>query len=283
MARYRNRRRKSSFPKFLFFAIFAFMIINMFESKQVSKPSTKHGSNTGTIPVRGTDNQAEINSGLVTSYALQPLTNNWPDADGTETVVSSPSEYLTKNYYVILDASGSMRKPECTDGKTKMEVAISALAEFSQALPASSNFGLALFHEGLIEELIPLGKGDRSAVQQLLNNVKPEGSTPLRSSIDFAFNKITEQAKNQLGYGEYHLVVLTDGKASDGQNPRRVVNAILGKSPVNLQTIGFCIGLDHILNQPGRSQYRAADNVEQLRSGLKEVLAESPDFDVSSF
>lgn len=45
-----------------------------------------------------------------------------------------------------------------------------------------------------------------------------------------------------------------------------------------LHTIGFCIGEKHSLNQPGRTLYRAADNPEQLRAGLADVLAEAPSF-----
>jgi hypothetical protein len=50
-----------------------------------------------------------------------------------------------------------------------------------------------------------------------------------------------------------------------------------------VQTIGFCIGPKHSLNQAGRTIYRAADNPAELRQGLADVLAEAPQFTVTEF
>jgi hypothetical protein len=78
-------------------------------------------------------------------------------------------------------------------------------------------------------------------------------------------------------------VVVTDGAADQGQDPTPAVNKMLAESPVVLQTIGFCIGTEHSLNQAGRTIYRAADNVDALRQGLADVLAEAPQFAVTQF
>jgi hypothetical protein len=91
------------------------------------------------------------------------------------------------------------------------------------------------------------------------------------------------RAAAQLGYGEYHLVVVTDGEANQGEDPRAIVDVITRKSPIVVHTIGFCIGQNHSLNQPGKTVYRAADNPEDLERGLAEVLAEAPSFDAQSF
>ncbi len=77
--------------------------------------------------------------------------------------------------------------------------------------------------------------------------------------------------------------MVTDGEASEGQDPTGAVKLILDRSPVVLHTIGFCIGERHSLNQPGRTIYRAADNPNQLRQSLSGVLAEAPKFDASGF
>jgi Ca-activated chloride channel family protein len=61
------------------------------------------------------------------------------------------------------------------------------------------------------------------------------------------------------------------------------VDKLLGESPVVLQTIGFCIGAKHALNQAGRTMYKEANNVEELRQGLADVLAEAPQFTVTEF
>lgn len=57
----------------------------------------------------------------------------------------------------------------------------------------------------------------------------------------------------------------------------------MAHSPIQIHTIGFCIGPDHSLNIPGRTMYKAADNPQQLEKGLQDVLAESETFDVSDF
>ena len=86
-----------------------------------------------------------------------------------------------------------------------------------------------------------------------------------------------------MGYGEYHLVIVTDGEANDGEDPREAVDALLAKSPVVLHTIGFCIGETHSLNQKGRVFYQSADNPEELRKGLTDVLAEATSFNLDGF
>jgi Ca-activated chloride channel family protein len=76
--------------------------------------------------------------------------------------------------------------------------------------------------------------------------------------------------------------VITDGEASH-EDPRDIVNQLIAESPVVLHTIGFCIGAEHSLNQPGRTVYQSADNPQELAQGLAEVLAEAPAFDVKKF
>lgn len=281
-------KRKSILPKLIFFIVAAFMYSSMFDNSQ-QKPNTPQQAGNPTQSGGGTagtgSNRIYSQGGEIAAasslYALQPLKDSWPlsSRDEDETI-SIQSDLLTKNYYIVLDGSGSMKKTECSDGRQKMEVAIEALQTFATTLPSSSNFGLAVFRNDSIKEIIPLQKA-RSNIK--INSFEPSGSTPLKSSIGFAYQRITNQAKKQLGYGEYHLVVITDGKASEGQNPGNIVNAMLQESPVILETIGFCIGIHHILNQPGRSAYKAANNSAELRKGLKDVMAESPDFRIDAF
>ena len=108
-------------------------------------------------------------------------------------------------------------------------------------------------------------------------------NTHAKVAITLAYDKLMAQGASQLGYGEYHLVVVTDGHADSGQDPTPIVNKLLAESPVVLQTIGFCIGSKHALNQEGRTMYKEANNVEDLRQGLADVLAEAPQFTVTEF
>ena len=216
-------------------------------------------------------------------YALQPTRNSWPPAaEQSGQVYTDAKRLLTANYYVMLDASGSMADQKCSGNTSKMKVAAQALEKFSQSLPADANFGLAIFNGESIRELIPLGR-ERKNILQTVSQILPNASTPLASAVQFSYQHILAQGQRQLGYGEYYLVLITDGIADKGQDPGRVIGQILGQSPVEIYTIGFCITEQHSLNQPGRMVYRSANDPGSLEQGLQEVLAESPDFQVSDF
>lgn len=190
---------------------------------------------------------------------------------------------FTKNYYVVLDFSGSMSERDCSGQHVKQTAAKTALARFAQIVPADANLGFLVFSKNQIEELVPLGTNNRQRFDAGLQNLLPYGQTPLRDAIEQGYQKLEEQARKQLGYGGYTLVVITDGAASEGQDPTDVVQRILAETPVQIHTIGFCIGTNHSLNMPGRTVYKSADNLEQLSKGLEDVLAESEVFDVSGF
>lgn len=210
----------------------------------------------------------------------------WPfDSAGTEAASRGdfdPAAAMKRNYYVVFDASGSMSGSKCSGNESKLDVAKRAFVEFSARLPSDANLGLTVFDDGGIREIIPIRVLDREAARQAIAPIRAGGGTPLAESMRAAYGALTIQAQRQLGYGEYHLVVVTDGEAS-GEDPQKIVNIVLGDSPVVLHTIGFCIGQNHSLNQPGRVVYRSADNPAELAQGLADVLAEAPAFDVKAF
>lgn len=204
------------------------------------------------------------------------LTPPWPPGQAGQAQISP--DLFARNYYVVLDASGSMNEKGCSGGMTKIDAARQALATFARSIPADANLGLQVFNARGVREWLPLGVGNRDKFDAALKRVVAGGGTPLNSSIRYAAEKLQGQGARQLGYGEYNLVVVTDGEANPGEEPNPVVDALLARTPVVLHTIGFCIGEKHSLNQPGRTLYRAADNPEQLRAGLADVLAEAPSF-----
>lgn len=184
------------------------------------------------------------------------------------------------NYYIVLDASSSM--DDESEGEKKIEAAKKALIIFTKKIPLDANIGFLVFNGSDIVEKLPLGVNDEARQKQFAASVKEvsaNGNTPLKSSITIAYEKLTEQAQKQLGYGEYHLVVVTDGEATPWlfENPESIVNKII-QTPIVLHTIGFGIGTDHSLNQPGKTYYMSANNPEELKQGLLKVLAESEKF-----
>ena len=216
------------------------------------------------------------------SYGLNGVRNDWPNM--TDASVIAMQDELAKNYYVILDDSGSMKSDYCATGHTsRLSAAIDALAAFAEGLSPQANLGVMSFDSGHFTELLPLGKHNASEIHDLSRRMLPEGVTPLASAITRGYEALRKQASAQLGYGEYHLVVVTDGEATEGEYPDKIIYRILTESPVDVHTIGFCIGTDHVLNQPRYLSYQAADNVQALRQGLQDVLAEAPEFSVSNF
>ncbi len=215
--------------------------------------------------------------------AVNAASSPWPflREDASETVLSD--NLLATNIYVVFDGSGSMAASACSGQQEKIAAAKQALQEFVKSIPASANVGMVTFDVAGTHEKVPLNQVNYNQMNEMISAVRAGGGTPLSSAIDVAYAALTQQARKQLGYGEYHLLVVTDGQASDGFEPDRNLNRILKDSPLVVHTIGFCIGDDHSLNQPGRTFYSTAQDYESLRRGLQGVLAESPEFTVSDF
>ncbi len=208
----------------------------------------------------------------------------WPPViEGEGQASFQAADLLRKNYYIILDGSGSMDERKCSGEKTKHQAAKEAIIDFSKKMPVEDNLGMLIFDAGGISERVSLGTGNGPKIRQQLLSSHPSGSTPLRSAIEIALDSLTRQATRQLGYGEYHLIVVTDGEASPGYDPTSLVNRVLDQTSVQIHTIGFCIDTDHSLNQPGRTMYSAVNDASKLGQELEAVLAESESFDVGSF
>lgn len=270
-----KKRSGMSFGNIIFFVVLAAIAFKLFNDS----------SQTQTSPSQEVVLDASINQN---SYALKGSVNTWPNIKNKQNSsipYSDKKALLAKNYYIVLDASGSMKETTCADGKTKMKASINALEQFLQGAPKDANYGLSVFHQGYFKELVQLNKQTdwKQVMQELRQKLVPGGGTPLASATQAAQKKLEEQGRKQLGYGEYNLVLITDGMAGHGEDPKAAVDLILRDTPLNLSVIGFCIGENNVLNQPGFIQYRTATDPESLKESLQSVLAESPDFNVSDF
>ncbi|MGD8908687.1 MAG: vWA domain-containing protein [Chromatiales bacterium] len=267
------RKKKGNWGVILIVVV-GFLIYTYFTEE--SAP-TKPSSTSRALPDIDSSSLSVLNP-----YGLNGVRDDWPDmADAS---VMDLQNKLAKNYYIILDDSGSMKSDKCAKGHvTRLSAAIEALSAFAEGLPQQANMGVMSFDGGRFSELLPIGIQSPTAIDGLSRRMRIGGNTPLATAITRAYEALRRQATAQLGYGEYHLVVITDGEASEGEYPDKIIERILTESPVDVHTIGFCIGKEHVLNQPRYLSYQAADNVQALRQGLQDVLAESPAFTVSSF
>ncbi len=203
----------------------------------------------------------------------------WPPPAKDQSKILPADQWTGKNYVMIFDGSGSMGAQGCSGNTTKNAVAQEAVVEWAQSVPADANLGLIVFDRNGFSTRLQLGQGERQAFVQQVQAVVPGQGTPLTQAVQKGYETLTAQAGKQMGYGEYYMVIVTDGAANKPKRLTKTVNAVLAHSPIIISTIGFCIAETHTLNQPGRTIYKAANNPEALRQGLQDVLAESESFD----
>lgn len=211
--------------------------------------------------------------GQKNELAFNVTPDNWPPGLGQEQV--QLDNIAVKNYYIIFDGSGSMHGE-------KLKVAKKAVKEFISLIPDNANIALLAFDKTSNSERAKLGS-PKELILAKIDTIRPGGSTPLGASMKIAYKKLIAQGRKQLGYGEYNMVIITDGKASDKSAMKKITNSILAGSPVTIHTIGFKIGQGHALNQPGKIYYKAANNYEELSKGLESVLAEAENFTITTY
>ena len=180
------------------------------------------------------------------------------------------------NIVVILDASGSMQDKFSGDQtKSKMAAAKAALQEVLSKVPDDTHIGLLVF-SGLNvqnEWVYPLGPKDAQKLIAAIHLPKPGGNTPLGKYIRIGANRLLEAREQQYGYGNYRLLVVTDGEASDADKVKHYTPEILNRQ-IRIDVIGVDMKTDHMLANVVDS-YRKADNPGELVAAVSEILAET--------
>ncbi len=179
---------------------------------------------------------------------------------------------LSRNFYFVFDGSGSMKGDKLTEAKK-------AVSLFMKQLPDDVHLGLYVFDQAGSREVLELGADNRSEFITAIKRVKADKRTPLGASIRAGTSALSEQYKRQLGYGEYRLVVVTDGEASDD-----LAGAVRDarKKLIPIYTIGYRLKGSHTLRKDSVS-YQDASNAKDLQRALTNTLAETESFDASDF
>lgn len=212
--------------------------------------------------------------------ALPPLEPLIPIDDA----LAGEEASLARNIYFILDGSGSMSRRTgfaCRGDqrfRNRLQGAQWAVRQFLAKVPDEVHIGLYLFDARGRRQVVPLGTGNRGEFLNAVDGIWAGGGTPLADAIVLATDELVAQYQHQLGYGEYRLVVVTDGQAD--KIPQAAAYAERFGMPI--YAIGLCIEEDHPLRRHAVS-YRAADSFEDLAQGLEETLAELPSFDATEF
>ncbi len=192
--------------------------------------------------------------------------------------ICSADDIHKDNIVVILDASGSMQDKFSGDRtKSKMEAAKAALQEVLAKVPDDTWIGLLVFSGANIrnEWVYPLGEKDTQKLIAAINLPQPGGGTPLGKYIRIGANRLLEERAKQYNYGNYRLLIVTDGEASDAAQVEYYTPEILNRQ-IRVDVIGVDMETDHMLAKVVDS-YRRADNPGELVAAVSQILAETGD------
>ncbi|MCK9206628.1 MAG: VWA domain-containing protein [Salinivirgaceae bacterium] len=190
---------------------------------------------------------------------------------------------LTKNIYILFDGSGSM--DEYCASQKKMDGAKKAIIQYINKIPPEYNLGLLVFgtpNDTGIEEYVALGPENHQKIIDAIQRLIPEKGTPLDAATQFGVNRLVEQYKKQLGYGEYRLVIVTDGLANEPDKFELALREASRYPFIAIYGIGLCIEGLHSLKNYSIS-YTDAHDYEQLGKALEKTIGELQDFDPTEF
>ncbi|MEL7027095.1 MAG: vWA domain-containing protein [Pseudomonadota bacterium] len=192
----------------------------------------------------------------------------WPGVE-VDTASADPEPGRTTTV-LVFDDSGSMSR--------RINAAKIAALDFAGKLPETTHIGAIGLNSGVLVEPMPVDDA-LPVLTSALGGVIADGGTPLSRALRQAHNMLRLEAANQRGFGNYQILVTTDGEADNPSLLTDEVVAILRNSPVNIATIGIGIGDGHPLNLGGETRYVAISDVADLASALEDVSAEQTQFD----
>ncbi len=158
---------------------------------------------------------------------------------------------VPQDLVLILDASNSMNKP--FGAVTRIEAARSALAEILAAMPAEGNVGMLVFGHRInyqnevescqdIELMFPIAPFTRAAGSQMtaaVNQVTPQGKTPLADALTTAANALVARGNGG------SIVLISDGEGNCGGQHLAVAKMIATLTPeICLHVVGLDIEAD---------------------------------------
>ncbi|MEW6143732.1 MAG: VWA domain-containing protein [Thermodesulfobacteriota bacterium] len=182
------------------------------------------------------------------------------------------------NILFILDASGSMAGQ--MEGKAKMDVAKSVMADLIDGLPDNVNVGLEVYgHRSKgdcddIETMVEVGALNKQALIDRINSIQPKGKTPIAKSLAMAGDKLGASEDQTT------IILVSDGEETCEGNACTYVKDLREKGiNVKVHVVGFDVGQKEkeqlsCIAEAGGGRYYTANNADQLKQALTEVKEE---------
>lgn len=178
---------------------------------------------------------------------------------------------------VVMDDSGSMADRMRNGSRARrIDAAKQALKVVLSEVPADAHVGVLALNSGWI---IPLQRVDRTNIESQVNRLRASGGTPLGAMIKMGVDELL-QTRAEQKYGDYRLLVVTDGEASDQALLDFLLPDVMTRG-LTVDVIGVDMQSEHSL-ATYVDNYRRADDPESLTTAIKESLAESTDTDSDS-
>ena len=176
---------------------------------------------------------------------------------------------------IVLDDSGSMNRI-MNGGVPRIEAAKKAIKAVLKQFPADTKLGILLLNGDRSKQhwAIPLEHLSVPQATRKMESVIAVGGTPLGDRMREGADALLQLRDKQI-YGNYRLLIVTDGEASDANLLALYLPDVLSRG-LMVDAIGVDMQQNHSLATRVHS-YRRADDGAALSKALQEVFAEKVD------
>lgn len=178
---------------------------------------------------------------------------------------------VQQNVIVIFDDSTSMTTK--LGNVSRMEAAKQSLTKVLTNLPDNTNIGIVTLNTSWEESkwYVPFGPINKKTIGQNINKVVPNGGTPLGGCMKAATDVLLSKRAKQK-YGNYRLLIVTDGEAGDANLVEQYTPDIMTRG-LSVDVIGVGMKGEHTLATKVTS-YKKANDPKQLAVALQATFAE---------
>ncbi len=183
--------------------------------------------------------------------------------------------WASDNVVIVLDDSGSMNE-RMNGGVKRIDAAKKAIAFVLKQFPPDTKLGLMLLNGERSKKhwAIPLEHLSVPQATRRVEAVVADGATPLGDRMREGADALLRLREKQI-YGNYRLLIVTDGEASDANLLALYLPDVLSRG-LMVDAIGVDMKQDHSLATRVHT-YRRADDGEALSKAVQEVFAEKID------